>query len=121
MEINREYGEISAVDRYKMTARSMKKSGFKDLIDHEIDIRCAARLSETVEKKEDGTVGTKNILAIITHDNIVIAGDSKTTSDSFEDLYCAFGDDLFREGEFVVRVNAAQSKSGRTYITLRLE
>lgn len=120
MEINREYGEISAVDRYKMTARSMKKSGFKDLIDQEIDIRCAARLSETVEK-EDGTVGTKNILAIITHDNIVIAGDSKTTSDSFDDLYCAFGDDIFREGEFTVRVNAAQSKAGRTYITLQLE
>lgn len=120
MEINREYGEISAADRYKMTARSMKKSGFKDLIDQVIDIRCAARLSETVEK-EDGTVGTKNILAIITHDNIVISGDSKTTSDSFDDLYCAFGDDLFREGEFTVRVNAVQSKAGRTYITLQLE
>lgn len=120
MEIIKEYGEISAVDRYKMTARSMKKSGFKDLIDKNIDIRCAAKLSETVEK-DDGTIGTKNILAIITHDNIVIAGDSKTTSDSFDDLYSAFGDNLFNEGEYIVRVDAAQSKAGRTFITLQME
>lgn len=120
MEIIKEYGEISAVDRYKMVARSMKKLGFKDLIDQNIDIRCAARLSETVEK-EDGTIGTKNILSVITHDNIVIAGDSKTTSDSFDDLYSAFSDDLFKEGEYIVCVDAAQSKAGRTFITLQMK
>lgn len=119
MEIIREYGEISATDRYKMTARSMKKSGFKELIDQKLDIRCAAKLQETIDK-EDGTTTTKNIMAIITHDNVVIAGNSKTTSDSFDDLYSAFGDMLFAPEECIVRVDAAQSKAGRTFITLQL-
>lgn len=120
MEVIKEYGEISDVDRYKMTARSMKKVGFKDLVEQKLDIRCALRLCESAVK-DDGSIGAKNILAMITHDNVVIAGDSRTTSDSFDDLYSAFGDKLFTSGQFIVRVHASQSKAGRTFITLQPE
>ena len=59
--------------------------------------------------KDDGSIGAKNILAMITHDNVVIAGDSGTTSDSFDDLYSAFGDKLFTSGQVIVRVYTPHS------------
>lgn len=106
-----------------MTAKSVDKKGFKNLIDSEIDMQCAViTTDEAISKNDDGTesVREKTILSIMTKDGVIIAGDSKTTRDSFMELYEAFGDDLFNTSDYRVRIHAQKSKADRTFITLQL-
>lgn len=123
MNIVSEYGNITAKDRYMMTAKSVDKKGFKNLIDTEIDMQCAViTTDEVISKNDDGTesVREKTILSIQCKDGMIIAGDSKTTRDSFMELYTAFGDDLFTTSDYRVRIHAQKSKADRTFITLQL-
>lgn len=122
MKIIAEYGEITVKDRYLMTAKSVVKSGFKDVIGDTIKIRCACVCTdEIVSKNDDGTesVREKTIFSIITKEGRVLAGDSKTTIDSFNDLFSAFENEIFSD-EFEVTVTGQQSKAGRTFITLQI-
>lgn len=120
MEIVAEYGEVSMRQKYMMTARSAVKKGFKDVIGKVFQIKCACQTEDIVngdgeEKK------IKKILSMITYDDEVLAGDSATTRESFEDLVNAFGDDLFDlDKKIEVTLVAQQSKAGRTFITLQL-
>lgn len=122
MKIIAEYGEITAKDRYLMTAKSVVKSGFKDMIGQQINMRCACVcVDEIVSKNDDGTesIREKTIFSIITKEGKVLAGDSKTTIDSFNDLFSAFENEIFSDN-FEVTVTGQQSKAGRTFITLQI-
>lgn len=122
MKIIDEFGEISAKDRYLMTAKSVAKSGFKDILGEKINIRCACVcMDEAVTKNNDGTESAKEktIFSIITKDGRVLAGDSKTTLDSFHDLVECFQNEIFSD-DFAVVVTGQQSKAGRTFITLQI-
>lgn len=120
MEIVAEYGEISMRERYMMTARSAAKKGFKDVIGKVFQIKCACQTEDIVNGEGDNKK-IKKILAMITHDGEVLAGDSGTTRESFEDLLATFGDGLFElDKKIEVTVVGQQSKAGRTFITLQL-
>lgn len=121
MEIIAEYGEVSRRERYMMTAKSAAKKGFKDVIGKVFQIRCACQIEEDITNGEHDEKKIKKILAMITYDGEVLAGDSGTTRESFDDLLTLFGDELFvLDKKIEVTVVAQQSKAGRTFITLQL-
>lgn len=120
MEIIAEYGEVSRKERYMMTAKSAAKKGFKDVIGKVFQIKCACQTEDIINGENDEKK-IKKILAMITYDGEVLAGDSGTTRESFEDLLTSFGDELFvLDKKIEVTVVAQQSKAGRTFITLQL-
>lgn len=106
------FGNIARIDEYKMTAQSSAKLSFKECIGRTVRIEKACSY-ETITREGNN----KTILSIMTDEGIVISGDSKTTMDSFSEILNVFGEEM---NTLDVTIVGAESKNGRTFITLQV-
>lgn len=92
---------------YRMTASSSPKTSFKEYIEKEFTIKGYCKF-EDVEKN-------KTILSILTNDDIVLSGDSKTIQQSLDEFITAFGEEV---PTTPCKIIASESKNNRTFLTL---
>lgn len=123
MRIIETFGELSKVEKYKLTANSVSRKGFKDIVD--IPVVIIKGLSYVDEKtKDDGTVSEKELSSFIVKtkegETFVVGGDSKTVYDSWIEITENFEDDAYGENGMFVKVVAQKSKNDRTFLHLEL-
>lgn len=122
MTIINQFGELSKMDIYRLTANSMKKKGFKDIIDKPFKIKNGVFFEEEkqVQDTETGEIKTvvKSLFSITTDKNEIIGGDSKTIQNAWLEMYETFGSEIF---DYEIVICQYESKSGRKFLQMELK
>lgn len=122
MLVINQFGEISKMEMFKMTANSTKKKGFKDVVDMPFKVKSGVFFEDEKEVKDsdsgEAKTVTKTLFSLITDKDEIIGGDSKTIQNAWLEMYETFGSEIF---DYEVVVHQYESKSGRKFLQLELE